>query len=60
MAGLVRGLPAVLGLKKVTADASGFIALTPEGVAGTSQHPPAAETAVMAVAARADRRAVLR
>jgi hypothetical protein len=35
MAGLVRGLPAVPGLKKVTADASGFIALTPEGMAGT-------------------------
>ena len=50
MAGLVRGLPAVPGLKKVTADASGFIALTPEGMAGTSQDLPAAETAVMAVA----------
>jgi hypothetical protein len=34
----------------VTADASGFIALTPEGMAGTSQDLPAAETAVMAVA----------
>ena len=40
MAGLVRGLPAVPGLKKVTADASGFIALTPEGMAGTSQDLP--------------------
>jgi hypothetical protein len=28
------------GLKKVTADASGFIALTPEGMAGTSQDLP--------------------
>jgi hypothetical protein len=46
MAGLVRGLPAVPGLKKVTADASGFIALTPEGMAGTSQDLPAPETAV--------------
>jgi len=33
----VQGLPAVPGLKKVTADASGFVALTPEGMAGTSQ-----------------------
>jgi hypothetical protein len=40
---------AVPGLKKVTADASGFIALTPEGMAGTSQDR-----------ARVDRRAVLR
>jgi hypothetical protein len=29
----------------VTADASGFIALTPEGMAGTSQDLPAAEAA---------------
>ena len=34
----------------MTADASDFIALTPEGMAGTSQDLPAAETAVMAVA----------
>jgi len=34
----------------VTADASGFVALTPEGMAGTSRDLPAAETAVMAVA----------
>src|SRR5258708_34994109 len=32
----VQGLPAVPGLKKVTADASGFVALTPEDMAGTS------------------------
>jgi hypothetical protein len=31
------GTTAVTGLKKVTADASGFIALMPEGMAGTSQ-----------------------
>jgi hypothetical protein len=42
----------------VTADASGFIALVLEGMAGTSQDLPAAETAVMAVRARVDRRAV--
>ena len=48
MAGLVQGLPAVPGLKKVTADASGFVALTPEGMAGTSQDLPAAETAAAA------------
>src|SRR5712664_4870762 len=35
----VQGLPAVPGLKKVTADASGFVALTPEGMAGTSLGP---------------------
>ena len=34
----VQGLPAVPGLKKVTANASGFVALTPEGMAGTSQY----------------------
>ena len=54
MAGLAHdareSLPAVPGSKKVTADAYGFIALTPEGMAGTSQDLPAAETAVMAVA----------
>jgi hypothetical protein len=38
-----QGLPAVPGLKKMTADASGFIALTLEGMAGTSQDLPAAE-----------------
>jgi hypothetical protein len=32
----------------VTADASGFVALTPEGVAGTSQDLPAAEAAAAA------------
>ena len=42
---VVRGLPAVPGLKKVTAGASGFVALTPEGMAGTSQDLPAAEAA---------------
>ncbi len=36
---------AVPGLKKVTAEASGFVALTPEGMAGTSQDLPAAEAA---------------
>ena len=41
----VQGLPAVPDLKKVTADASGFVALTPEGMAGTSQDLPAAEAA---------------
>jgi len=41
----VQGLPAVPGLKKVTADASGFVALTPEGMAGTLQDLPAAEAA---------------
>jgi len=45
----VQGLPAVPGLKKVTADASGFIALTPEGMAGTSQDLPAAEAAAAGV-----------
>ena len=49
MAGLVRGLPAVPGLKKVTADASGFVALTQEGMAGTSQDLPAAEAAAAGV-----------
>src|SRR5271169_3811072 len=38
----VQGLPAVPGRKKVTADASAFIALTPEGMAGTSRDLPAA------------------
>ena len=35
-------------LKKVT-DASGFVALTPEGMAGTSQDLPAAEAAAAGV-----------
>ena len=47
---LGKACPQSPALKKVTADASGFIALTPEGMAGTSQDLPAAETAVMAVA----------
>jgi hypothetical protein len=33
----------------VTADASGFVALTPEGMAGTSQDLPAAEAAAAGV-----------
>jgi hypothetical protein len=37
------------GLKKVTADASGFVALTQEGLAGTSRDLPAAEAAVAGV-----------
>jgi len=32
---LFKDYPQVPGLKKVTADASGFVALTPEGRAGT-------------------------
>ena len=36
-------------LKKVTADASGFVALTQEGMAGTSQDLPAAEAAAAGV-----------
>ena len=46
---VVRGLPAVPGPKKVTAGASGFVALTPEGMAGTSQDLPAAEAAAAGV-----------
>jgi hypothetical protein len=45
----VQELPAVPDLKKVTADASGFVALTPEGMAGTSQDLPAAEAAAAGV-----------
>src|SRR5467141_2180443 len=44
-----QGLPAVPGLKKVTADAAGFVALTPEGMAGTLQDLPAAEAAAAGV-----------
>jgi len=39
---LFKDYPQSPGLKKVTADASGFVALTPEGMAGTSQDLPAA------------------
>jgi hypothetical protein len=35
--------------EEVTADASGFVALTPEGMAGTSQDLPAAEAAAAGV-----------
>src|ERR1700676_1885774 len=46
---LFKNYPAVPDLKKVTADASGFVALTPEGMAGTSQDLPAAEAAAAGV-----------
>jgi hypothetical protein len=56
----VQGLTAIPGPKKMTADASGFCVLTTEGMAGTSQVPPAAETPVMVVAQGSIARAVLR
>jgi hypothetical protein len=46
---LFKDCPQSPGLKKVTADASGFVALTPEGMAGTSQDLPAAEAAAAGV-----------
>jgi len=46
---LFKDYPQSPGLKKVTADASGFVALTPEGMAGTSRDLPAAEAAAAGV-----------
>jgi hypothetical protein len=46
---LFKDYPRSPGLKKVTADASGFVALAPEGMAGTSQGLPAAEAAAAGV-----------